>query len=128
MVLRQLFLLRSPSTLCSEGSVYHYNHIICLELSLHFGFCTLDFVIYACRVHKLTKFFGEEPPLLGLFLEKLGYERYLRQFEEEKIGMVELPYISEDRLQRLGIPMGPRMRILQEAQGEVWGHKSRATL
>ena len=32
--------------------------------------------------------------------------------------MVELPYISEDRLQRLGIPMGPRMRILQEAQGE----------
>ena len=66
--------------------------------------------------------------MLGLFLEKLGYERYLRQFEEEKIGMVELPYISEDRLQRLGIPMGPRMRILQEAQGEVWGHKSRATL
>ena len=66
----------------------------------------------------MTKFFGEEPPLLGLFLEKLGYERYLRQFEEEKIGMVELPYISEDRLQRLGIPMGPRMRILQEAQGK----------
>ena len=55
--------------------------------------------------------------MLGLFLEKLGYERYLRHFEEEKIGMVELPYISEDRLQRLGIPMGPRMRILQEAQG-----------
>lgn len=29
---------------------------------------------------------------------------------------MELPYISEERLQKMGIPMGPRMRILQEAQ------------
>lgn len=26
------------------------------------------------RMKKLTKFFGDEPPLLGLFLKKLGYE------------------------------------------------------
>jgi hypothetical protein len=26
------------------------------------------------RVKKLTKFFGDEPPLLRLFLKKLGYE------------------------------------------------------
>lgn len=26
------------------------------------------------RVKKLTKFFGDEPPLLRLFLRKLGYE------------------------------------------------------
>lgn len=30
--------------------------------------------------------------------------------------MIELPYMNEDRLQRIGIPMGPRLRILQEAQ------------
>ena len=62
-----------------------------------------------------------------LSTSKLGYERYLRHFEEEKIGMVELPYISEDRLQRLGIPMGPRMRILQEAQGAANFHSSDCT-
>lgn len=26
------------------------------------------------RVKKLTKFFGEDPPLMRLFLRKLGYE------------------------------------------------------
>jgi len=26
------------------------------------------------KVKKLTKFFGDEPPLLRLFLKKLGYE------------------------------------------------------
>jgi hypothetical protein len=26
------------------------------------------------RVKKLTKFFGEDPPLMRLFLKKLGYE------------------------------------------------------
>lgn len=26
------------------------------------------------RVKKLTKFFGDEPPLLRMFLKKLGYE------------------------------------------------------
>lgn len=26
------------------------------------------------RVKKLTKFFGDDPPLLRLFLRKLGYE------------------------------------------------------
>ncbi|KAK6645338.1 hypothetical protein RUM43_001614 [Polyplax serrata] len=68
------------------------------------------------RVKKLTKFFGDEPPLLRLFLKKLGYEKYAAVFESEKIGMVELPYLTEERLQKMGIPMGPRLRILQEAQ------------
>ncbi|KAL0280692.1 UNVERIFIED_CONTAM: hypothetical protein PYX00_001911 [Menopon gallinae] len=68
------------------------------------------------RVKKLTKFFGDEPPLLRLFLKKLGYEKYAGLFETERIGMVELPYLTEERLQKMGIPMGPRLRILQEAQ------------
>ena len=70
----------------------------------------------ARRVKKLTQFFGEEPPLLRLFLKNLGYEKYAGGFEEAKIGLLELPYLSEERLEKLGIPMGPRMRILQEAK------------
>ncbi|XP_037916745.1 repressor of filamentous growth 1-like isoform X2 [Hermetia illucens] len=68
------------------------------------------------RVKKLTKFFGEDPPLMRLFLKKLGYEKYASLFEAERVGMVELPYLGEERLQKLGVPLGPRLRILQEAQ------------
>ncbi|KDR10617.1 hypothetical protein L798_15145 [Zootermopsis nevadensis] len=71
------------------------------------------------RVKKLTKFFGDEPPLLRLFLKKLGYEKYAGTFEQERVGMVELPYLTEERLQKMGIPLGPRIRILQEAQVSV---------
>ena len=38
------------------------------------------------RVKKLTKFFGDEPPLLRLYLKNLGYEKYAAIFEEAKIG------------------------------------------
>ncbi|XP_050539002.1 uncharacterized protein LOC126904235 isoform X2 [Daktulosphaira vitifoliae] len=68
------------------------------------------------KVKKLTKFFGDEPPLLRLFLKKLGYEKYASAFEKEKVGLVELPYMSEERMHKLGVPMGPRLRIMQEAQ------------
>ncbi|XP_044727629.1 uncharacterized protein DDB_G0283357-like isoform X2 [Chrysoperla carnea] len=71
------------------------------------------------RVKKLTRFFGDEPPLLRLFLKSLGYEKYANAFENERVGMVELPYLSEERLQKIGIPLGPRLRILQEAQISV---------
>ncbi len=74
---------------------------------------------HANRVKKLTKFFGDEPPLLRLFFKNLGYEKYASVFEEAKIGMLELPYLSEDRLEKLGVPMGPRMRILQEARASL---------
>ena len=120
------------------------------------------------RVKKLTQFFGDEPPLVRIFLRKLGYEvrliyfcnptlktnfvvlikitfksmnsmskifilyflscllkiklffqKYANLFEQEKIGMLELPYLTEERLQKIGIPMGPRLRILQESQGPI---------
>jgi len=72
--------------------------------------------VQANRVKKLTKFFGDEPPLLRLFLKNLGYEKFATIFEESKIGMLELPYLSEERLEKLGIPLGPRMRIMQECR------------
>ncbi|XP_076038931.1 uncharacterized protein LOC143024077, partial [Oratosquilla oratoria] len=71
------------------------------------------------RVKKLKQFFGDEPPLVRIFLKKLGYEKYAGLFEQEKIGMLELPYLTEERLQKIGVPMGPRLRILQEAQGPI---------
>ncbi|XP_057332353.1 transcription factor mef2A isoform X1 [Microplitis mediator] len=71
------------------------------------------------RVKKLTKFFGTEPPLIRLFLRELGYEKYAAAFEKEKVGMVELPYLCEERLQKMGVPLGPRLRILQEARISV---------
>ncbi|CAH0727243.1 unnamed protein product, partial [Brenthis ino] len=67
------------------------------------------------RVKRLTKFFGDEPPLMRLFLKKLGYEKYAGLLEKEKVGAAELPYVGEDRLRALGVPLGPRMRILKEA-------------
>lgn len=43
-------------------------------------------------------------------------QKYAQLFEQEKVGMIELPYLSEERLQKMGVPLGPRLRILQEAQ------------
>lgn len=44
------------------------------------------------------------------------FQKYASAFEKEKIGLVELPYMSEERMHKLGVPMGPRLRIMQEAQ------------
>lgn len=41
---------------------------------------------------------------------------YAPNFENEHITLTELPYLSEERLKTIGIPLGPRIRILQEAQ------------
>lgn len=37
------------------------------------------------RVKKLTKFFGEDPPLMRLFLKKLGYEVSFSSFMLNKL-------------------------------------------
>lgn len=46
----------------------------------------------------------------------LNFQKYAALFEAERVGMIELPYMGEERLQKLGVPLGPRLRILQEAQ------------
>lgn len=51
-------------------------------------------------------------------------QKYANIFENEKVGMVELPYLTEDRLQRMGVPLGPRLRILQEAQSSFLVHSA----
>ena len=46
---------------------------------------------------------------------QLFLQQYLSYFERERIGLVELPHITEEQLIQLGIPMGPRQRIIDEA-------------
>ena len=53
---------------------------------------------------------------MRIFLKHLGYEKFATSLEEAKIGMLELPYVTEERLETLGIPMGPRLRILAECK------------
>ena len=43
-------------------------------------------------------------------------QKYCKHFEAEKIGLAELVHLNEERLQKLGLPMGPRLRLLQEAK------------
>jgi hypothetical protein len=54
--------------------------------------------------------------MLRYFLSLLNYEEYAHLLEREKIGIYELPYVSERKLQSLGIPYGPCVRIIHEAQ------------
>ena len=42
------------------------------------------------------------------------YWRFNPHFKTEEIEILELPYMTEQRLQNLGIPLGPRLRILEE--------------
>eukprot|EP00117_Sycon_ciliatum_P021481 scpid25433/ scgid3317/ Neuron navigator 2; Helicase APC down-regulated 1; Pore membrane and/or filament-interacting-like protein 2; Retinoic acid inducible in neuroblastoma 1; Steerin-2; Unc-53 homolog 2 len=67
---------------------------------------------------KVKKFFGQEPPhLLRQWLNTLGYDEHiLRKFEKHKVGMLELPFLTETQLKQMKVPVGPRMRILHEIQ------------
>ncbi|CAF0788318.1 unnamed protein product [Adineta steineri] len=67
------------------------------------------------QARKIEQFFGTET-MLRYFLSLLNYEEYAPRLEREKIGIYELPYVSERKLQSLGIPYGPCARIIYEAQ------------
>ena len=67
---------------------------------------------------KIEKLLGEVPPHmedLSSFLTRLGYERYLDNFEKEEINLSALFHMSEEHLILLNIPMGPRLIMLREA-------------
>ena len=46
----------------------------------------------------------------------LSPQRFTARFEAEQVGILELPYMTEERFQSLGIPLGPRIRIMEEAK------------
>ena len=43
-------------------------------------------------------------------------QEHIKKFESAGIGLPELPHTTEEQLKELGIPLGHRTRILQEAQ------------
>lgn len=49
------------------------------------------------------------------FIVTFCFQKYAALLEKEKVGAAELPYVGEDKLRALGVPLGPRMRILKEA-------------
>ena len=50
---------------------------------------------------------------IGEWLGLLGYGKYLDLFEENEVGLAELKSLRESDLTQMGLPLGPRRRILQ---------------
>lgn len=66
---------------------------------------------------KLSNFFGAEPPRLEditTFLDGLGYSDLIQVFKTHDITLAELSVMGDKDLERLQIPLGPRVRLLQE--------------
>lgn len=47
-------------------------------------------------------------------------QRFADNFEAEQVGILEMAYMTEERLQSLGIPLGPRLRIMEEVKKLSW--------
>ena len=50
----------------------------------------------------------------------LFQQRFADNFEAEQVGILEMSYMTEERLQSLGIPLGPRLRIMEEVKKLSW--------
>ncbi|KAI4356379.1 hypothetical protein L6164_000406 [Bauhinia variegata] len=46
------------------------------------------------------------------FLQSLGLDKYLINFQAEEVDMAALTHMTDDDLKAMGIPMGPRKKIL----------------
>ncbi|GKV52463.1 hypothetical protein SLEP1_g59040 [Rubroshorea leprosula] len=55
---------------------------------------------------------GEEQQTVDGFLHLLGLEKYAHKFNSEEVDMTALRQMGENDLKELGIPMGPRKKIL----------------
>ncbi|KAL9259270.1 Ankyrin repeat and SAM domain-containing protein [Drosera capensis] len=52
------------------------------------------------------------------FLQSLGLEKYLIAFQAEEVDMATLQHLTEGDLKAIGIPMGPRKKILLALEGK----------
>jgi class 3 adenylate cyclase/tetratricopeptide (TPR) repeat protein len=52
-----------------------------------------------------------EPDVTG-WLQRLGLSKYAKAFEENEIDFDSLPYLSESMLIQIGMPVGPRAKVL----------------
>lgn len=59
-----------------------------------------------------------EEQTVRTLLHSLGLEKYLSTFQSEEIDMAALRFMSENDLKELGVPMGPRKKILLAIRGK----------
>lgn len=67
----------------------------------------------------LLKIQRQGPETLNLFLRRLGLEDYEPAFLENQVTSEDLPLLTRDDLADMGIPIGPRNRILSALQSET---------
>ncbi|CAL0324405.1 unnamed protein product [Lupinus luteus] len=53
------------------------------------------------------------------FLQSLGLEKYLITFQAEEVDMTALNHMTDEDLKAMGIPMGPRKKILLALESKV---------
>ncbi|MED6171436.1 hypothetical protein PIB30_040733 [Stylosanthes scabra] len=53
------------------------------------------------------------------FLQSLGLEKYLITFQAEEVDMAALNHMTDEDLKAMGIPMGPRKKILLALESKV---------
>uniref|UniRef100_A0A2P2K682 Uncharacterized protein LOC8280587 isoform X1 n=1 Tax=Rhizophora mucronata TaxID=61149 RepID=A0A2P2K682_RHIMU len=61
---------------------------------------------------KNVSYMGEEPLTVGGFLHSLGLGKYAVSFQAEEVDMTVLKQMGDKDLKEMGIPMGPRKKIL----------------
>ncbi|KAJ6791993.1 uncharacterized protein M6B38_338530 [Iris pallida] len=49
---------------------------------------------------------------IALFLQKLGLSKYIISFQAEEVDMFALAHMNDDDLKSMGLPMGPRKKIV----------------
>jgi hypothetical protein len=59
-----------------------------------------------------------EEQTVRTLLHSLGLEKYLITFQTEEIDMAALRHMSDHDLKELGVPMGPRKKILLATRGK----------
>ena len=58
-------------------------------------------------------------PDIASWLTRLGLDKYVRVFTENEIDLDALRHLSEDDLKELGLPVGPRRKVLAAIAGLV---------
>src|SRR5262245_54512491 len=72
---------------------------------------------------------------IATWLEGLGLGRYIETFEQNEIDFDALPYLTESMLEKIGLPLGPRAKLLGAISnlatppGQISGeHEDKVTL
>ncbi|MGH8678913.1 MAG: SAM domain-containing protein, partial [Burkholderiales bacterium] len=54
---------------------------------------------------------------IAVWLEEIGLGQFARLFAKQQIEVEDLPELSEQDLEKLGIPLGPRKRLMKAIAG-----------